>query len=136
MQAIGAAVLIRVFGRLWVDPIASILIALLVVYSSWSLLRQSVAVLMEGAPGHIDVDAVRDALRAVKGVDDVHDLHIWTITSGFVALSAHLVVKAPGDAGEVLKLAEVCLVDRFNIRHSTLQLDIGGPCEQVHHDPH
>jgi cobalt-zinc-cadmium efflux system protein len=136
VQAIGAAVLIWTFGWDWVDPIASMLIALLVVYSSWSLLRQSVAVLMESAPGHIDVDAVRTALRMVPGVDDVHDLHVWTITSGFVALSAHLVVALSSDAANVLRVSEACLVDRFDIRHSTLQLDMGGPCAQAHHDTH
>jgi cobalt-zinc-cadmium efflux system protein len=135
-QAIAAAILIWVFGWTWVDPAASILIALLVVYSSWSLLRQSVAVLMEGAPGHIDVDAVREALGAVRGVDEVHDLHVWTITSGFVALSAHLVVSPSCDAEEVLRLSERCLVDRFSIRHSTVQLDIGRPCGQAHHHTH
>jgi cobalt-zinc-cadmium efflux system protein len=135
-QAIAAAILIWMFGWDWVDPGASILIALLDVYSSWSLLRQSVAVLMEGAPGHNDVDALRDALGAIHGVDDVHDLHVWTITSGFVALSAHLVVDASADAADVLRRSEQCLADRFAIRHSTLQLDIGNRCGQAHHDTH
>ena len=90
IQAIVAGALIWAYGWRWVDPVASVLIGLLVIYSSWSLIRQSVAVLMEGAPGHIDVDAVRSALLAVPHVTQVHDLHVWTITSGFVALSAHL----------------------------------------------
>lgn len=132
-QAIVAALLIWLFGWLWVDPIASILIAMLVVYSSWTLLRQAVAVLMEGAPGHIDVDAVRQALASVQGVDDVHDLHVWSITSGFVSLSAHLVIAAGVDATGVLRLAEDRLVARFGIHHSTLQIDVGGVCAQAHH---
>jgi len=136
VQAIAAAVLIWYFGWYWVDPVASILIALLVVYSSWSLLRQAVAVLMEAAPGHIDPDAVRQALSAVQGVQEVHDLHVWSITSGFVALSAHLVVERFEAGSEVMRLAESCLVDRFKIRHSTLQLDVGGACTQTHHDVH
>jgi cobalt-zinc-cadmium efflux system protein len=136
VQAIVAAVLIALFGWYWVDPLASILIAMLVVYSSWSLLRQSVAVLMEGAPGHIDVDAVREALAAVDGVQEVHDLHVWTITSGFVALSAHLVVSAGAEAPDVLRTSEACLKERFRIRHSTLQIDVGGRCAQAHHDVH
>ena len=131
-----AGALIWYFGWYWIDPVASILIALLVVYSSWSLLRQSVAVLMEGAPGHIDVDAVRDALGAVRGGQELHDLHVWSITSGFVALSAHLVVGSLAECADVLPLAESCLASRFNIRHSTLQLDIGRPCGQAHHDVH
>ena len=80
------------------------------VYSSWSLLRQSVVVLMEGTPGHIDVAAVREALAALVAVEQVHDLHVWSITSGFVALSAHLViVSTNADGAEVLRLPERCL---------------------------
>jgi cobalt-zinc-cadmium efflux system protein len=135
-QAMGAAILIWLFGWTWVDPVASILIALLVVYSSWALLRESVGVLMEGTPADIDPEGIRTALRGLAGVVDLHDFHVWSITSGFVALSAHLVVPADADAGEVLHRAEACLADRFKIRHSTLQLDVGGACRQVHHDVH
>ncbi|MEO5821454.1 MAG: cation diffusion facilitator family transporter [Vicinamibacteraceae bacterium] len=135
-QAIGAAVLIWVFGWAWVDPVASIAIALLVVYSSWALLRESIGVLMEGTPANIDPDAVCRSLQAVVGVEDVHDFHLWSITSGFVALSAHLVVPVTADPGVVLRAAESCLADEFGIRHSTLQLDVGGECRQAHHDIH
>jgi cobalt-zinc-cadmium efflux system protein len=133
-QAIGAAVLIWTFGWTWVDPVASILIALLVVYSSWSLLRQSVGVLMEGTPAHIDPAAVLEALHDVAGVDDVHDFHLWSITSGFVALSAHLVVPVTADVPDVLSRSQACLAERFGIRHSTLQVDLGAPCRQAEHD--
>jgi cobalt-zinc-cadmium efflux system protein len=135
-QAIGAAALIWTFGATWIDPVASILIALLVVYSSWSLLRQSVGVLMEGTPAHIEPDAVLEALHAVAGVDDVHDFHVWSITSGFVALSAHLVVPATADISDVLRRSQACLAERFGIRHSTLQVDLGAPCREAHHDVH
>ena len=90
LQAIVAGALIWKFGWYWVDPVASVLIGLLVIYSSWSLIRQSVTVLMEGPRGHIDVDKVRTALLELPHVSNVHDLHVWTITSGFVALSAHV----------------------------------------------
>jgi cobalt-zinc-cadmium efflux system protein len=133
-QAIGAAAIIWTFGWAWVDPVASILIALLVVYSSWSLLRQSVGVLMEGTPAHIDPDAVLEALRDVAGVEDVHDFHLWSITSGFVALSAHLVVPGTADVPDVIRRSHACLADRFAIRHSTLQVDLGGECGDVQHD--
>jgi cobalt-zinc-cadmium efflux system protein len=133
-QAIGAGVLIWTLGWTWIDPVASILIALLVVYSSWSLLRQSVGVLMEGTPAHIDPAAVLDALRGVAGVDDVHDFHLWSITSGFVALSAHLVVRRDADVPDVLRRSQACLAERFDIRHSTLQVDLGAPCHQALHD--
>jgi len=133
-QAILAAGLVWAFGWNWADPVASILIALLVVYSSWSLLRQSVAVLMEGTPADVDIGAVRRQLATVPGVSDVHDLHVWTITSGFIALSAHLVVRDGTMAGDVLRSVEQSLADRFGIRHSTLQVDLGQPCQQVRHD--
>jgi cobalt-zinc-cadmium efflux system protein len=84
MQAIAAGALIWAFGWFWVDPLASVLIGLLVIYSSWSLIRQSVSVLMEGTPCHITMDAVDRAPKEVETVGDVHDLHIWSITSGFV----------------------------------------------------
>lgn len=135
-QAIGAAALIWTFGWQWVDPVASILIALLVVYSSWSLLRQSVGVLMEGTPAHIDPAAVRSALKGVAGVEDVHDFHLWSITSGFVALSAHLVVPATADVRQVLQRSQACLAGQFAIRHSTLQIDLGGSCSEAHDDVH
>jgi cobalt-zinc-cadmium efflux system protein len=135
-QAIVAAVLIWTLGWTWVDPVASIAIALLVVYSSWALLRESIGVLMEGTPAHIDPDAVHRSLQGVAGVEGIHDFHLWTITSGFVALSAHLVVPVTADPREVLRLSEARLADEFGIRHSTLQLDMGGECGQAHHDVH
>lgn len=135
-QAIGAAALIWMFGWTWIDPVASLLIAVLVVYSSWSLLRQSVSVLMEGTPAHIDPEAVRRALRSVAGVEDVHDFHMWSITSGFTALSAHLVVPVTADAADVLRRSQTSLAQQFGIRHSTLQLDFGDACHEAHHDVH
>src|SRR5690606_2854927 len=89
--ALGAGALILLYGWTWADPVASLVIGVLVLYSSWNLLRETVAVLMEGAPGHIDVDEVREALHRVPGVTSAHDLHVWTITSGMVSLSAHVV---------------------------------------------
>jgi cobalt-zinc-cadmium efflux system protein len=133
LQAIVAGGLIWALGWYWVDPLASVLIGLLVIYSSWSLLRQSVAVLMEGAPGHIDVDAVRSALLEQPHITSVHDLHVWAITSGFVALSAHVV--CPGDHNHeaLLRGAQQMLAERFGIRHSTIQIDRDPACDAAHH---
>jgi len=133
MQAIVAGALIWAFGWYWVDPFASLLIGLLVIYSSWSLIRQSVAVLMEGAPGHINVDDVRSALLELPHVLNVHDLHVWTITSGFVAMSAH--VTCPGDHNHdsVLSGARKMLADRFGIRHTTIQIGRGPSCAGTDH---
>ena len=133
VQAIAAAVAIALFGWTWIDPVASILIALLVVYASWSLLRESIAVLMEGVPAGIDLEQVRAALNGVPGVRDVHDLHVWSITSGFVALAAHLVIDDAAGAASALRAARACLAERFDIHHTTLQLDVGAECRYVDH---
>jgi len=133
VQAIVAGGLIWVFGWNWADPLASVLIGCLVVYSSWSLIEQSVAVLMEGAPGHINVDDVRSTLLELPGVSNVHDLHVWTITSGFVALSAHLTCVDPDRQDSVLRSAHELLASRFRIRHTTIQLDRGPSCEGTAH---
>jgi cobalt-zinc-cadmium efflux system protein len=122
VQAVVAGVLILWFGWTWIDPLASVLIALLVAYSAWSLLRESVAVLMEGSPAHIDVSEVREALCGHPQVCDVHDLHIWTITSGLESLSAHVVVDADAPA-DVLPELQRMLGERFGIEHVTIQLE-------------
>jgi cobalt-zinc-cadmium efflux system protein len=122
VQAIAAGVLISAFGWKWADPLASVLIGLLVVLSSWGLLRDAVAVLMEGVPAHLQVDEVTEAMAGVPGVTAVHDLHVWTITSGFVALSAHVVV-GPDCSEDVLWRVRAVIHDRFGIDHSTIQVE-------------
>jgi cobalt-zinc-cadmium efflux system protein len=122
IQAIAAGVLISGFGWTWADPLASVLIGILVVVSSWGLLRESVGVLMEGVPADLELDEVVAAMAGVAGVVAVHDLHVWTITSGFVSLSAHVVVEP--DCGEdVLWRVRALLHDRFGIDHSTIQVE-------------
>jgi len=123
VQVIVAGALIWAFGWNLADPLASLLIGLLVIYSSWNLLKQSVAVLMEGAPVHIDVDQVRDAMVSVPSVEGVHDLHIWTITSGLVSLSAHIVTNESSPDGSLLKELRELLHDRFGIDHITIQIE-------------
>lgn len=120
---LAAGALIVLFGWRWADPAISVVIGLLVLYSSWSLLREAVAVLMEGAPGDIDVDEVRAALHSVAGVHSAHDLHVWTITSGMVALSAHVVTTDPDDTGRLLDRIRRMLHDRFGIHHITVQVE-------------
>jgi cobalt-zinc-cadmium efflux system protein len=136
LQAIVAGGLILLFGWHLADPIASVVIGVLVLYSAWSLTRASVAVLMEGVPSHLDVDDVREAIVGVEGVGGVHDLHIWTITSGFVALSAH-VVEAAGervDRNRLLGRVRRSLAEEFGIEHTTIQVEppdfdgCDGPC--------
>src|SRR4029078_13032244 len=91
VSALVAAALIWKYDWNCADPVASVLIGLLVIYSSYDLLRESINILMEGTPRHLDIDDVQQALAAVSGVSAVHDLHVWTITSGMVSLSTHIV---------------------------------------------
>lgn len=124
VQAIVAGGLIVLLGWNWLDPLASVLIGILVIFSSWALMRESVAVLMESAPGHVDVDEVRNCLMRIPGVQEVHDLHVWTIASGLVALSAHIAAERP--SGAVMHDLQHELEERFGIRHTTIQFDLPG----------
>lgn len=124
--AISAGALIWAFGWTWADPLVSAIIAMLILFSAWNLLKESVAVLMEGAPGHIDVDEVRDAIRGVDGVLAVHDLHVWTISSGLVALSAHVDVDSLDGYSEMLGHLRHMLGHEFGIGHTTIQIEPAG----------
>ncbi len=130
VQAIVAGGLIMAFGWYWLDPLASVAIGVLVIVASWALMRESVAVLMESAPGHVNVDDVRSCLMAIPGVQAVRDLHVWTIASGLVALSAHISAERPSAA--VLHDLRHDLEDRFGIRHTTIQFD---PPDEDGHQP-
>jgi cobalt-zinc-cadmium efflux system protein len=138
LQAVVAGGLILLFGWNIADPIASVLIGVLVLYSAWRLTREAVAVLMEGVPGHLDIDAVRNSMLSVEGVAGVHDLHVWTIASGFVALSAHVVPVADAPLATVaggeglLRRLTLDLEHRFSIRHTTIQIEPPDfePCEE------
>jgi len=126
LGAILAGLAVWLFGWYRADPIISVIISLLIVWSSWNLVRQSVAVLMEGTPGGIDVDEVEKVIRQVPGVYGVHDLHVWSITSGFVALSVHAVIAEEIGAGEwqrVLQDIRTRLHDGYGIHHVTVQLE-------------
>jgi len=116
--------LILAFGWTWADPVASIIIGLLVIRASWSLVKETVGVLMEDAPGHIDVDDVRRAMLEVEGVRDVRDLHVWSITSGLESLSAHVFVDDAGAHHRVLCATREMLCERFGIEHVTIQVEL------------
>ena len=120
---VAAGVIILATGWLEADPLVSALIGVLVLVSSWSILRDSAAILLEAAPSGIDTRAVGDRLARAPGVVEVHDLHIWTITSGFPALSAHVLVGRGEDChARRIELARL-LHDEFGIEHTTLQVD-------------
>jgi len=119
---------LAIWARGWTaaDPIASAVIALLVLRSAWSLLRETVDVLLEAAPSHLDVDEVRAALAAERGVASVHDLHVWTITSGMTSLSCHVHCTPDADGHALLLRLHELLRVRFGIEHATLQIEPAG----------
>lgn len=121
--AIVAALLIMLFGWNIADPIASVVVALLVLSSGWRVTKDSIHVLMEGKPNHIDMVKVKEKLIRIRGVKNIHDLHIWAITSDFPALSCHLVVTDGSDRDTILKQASDLLNKSFSIQHTTIQLE-------------
>jgi len=120
---IAAAVVILTTGWLYADPLISVLIGALVAASSWGVLRESVSILLEATPNNIDAEEVEAKLLSVAGVTDVHDLHIWTITSGFPALAAHVLVERGEDCHGKRRELERLLDAAFHIDHTTLQVD-------------
>jgi cobalt-zinc-cadmium efflux system protein len=110
-------------GWVVVDPIAGAVIALFLLTRTWSLLRQTVNVLLEGAPAHLDVEEIEAALAARPSVRRVHDLHVWTLTSGREAMSAHVVVEPGAPSDKILEELHVVLHARFGIDHTTIQIE-------------
>lgn len=121
VATIVAALIIQFTGWFAADPILSAVIGLLVVYGAWSLLRESVDVLLESAPKGMEIADVRRAIEKTPGVQGVHDLHVWTVTSGFVALSAHVEMKSLANWESVLGALATMLREKFGIAHVTLQ---------------
>ena len=121
-----AALVILLIGWEYADPVVGALIGLLVLASSWSILRDSIDVLLERSPRGLDVEQVGSAMAAADGVREVHDLHVWEITSGFPALSAHVLVGRDTDCHAVRRSIEELLHDRFGLEHTTLQVDHEG----------
>lgn len=124
LGAIVAAVCVTWFGWNWADPVASLVIAVLVVFSAWALLRSTVGVLMQAVPSHIDIAAVHGALVSIAGVREVHDLHVWSVTSGKDVVSAHVTAEPGADREAVMSEVQRRLRERFDLRHSTIQFDV------------
>src|SRR5437763_242953 len=109
------------------DPLASAAIGLVIVPRTWVLLRQAVNVLLEGTPPHLDLAEIEAAIQRVFGVRRVHDLHVWTLTSGREAMSAHVVVDDVGESDRLLRELHEVLHARFGIDHTTIQLETEPP---------
>jgi cobalt-zinc-cadmium efflux system protein len=122
-----AGVVVWTTGFERADPIASLAVAGSMLLAAWPLLRASGRVLLEAAPEELDPDDVGGAMRAHPGVTDVHDLHVWEISSGFPALSAHVLVERDGDCHRIRRELESVLHERFGLDHTTLQVDHAQP---------
>lgn len=121
--AIIAAVLIMLFGWYIADPIASMIVSLLVLYSGWNILKESINILMEAKPTNIDSDKVTELLKSIDGVQDIHDLHIWMITSEFTSMTVHLHVKENADRDQILDQAKHIMQEKYGIKHVTIQIE-------------
>jgi cobalt-zinc-cadmium efflux system protein len=136
VAAIIAGALMTFYGWYAADPIFSALIALLIVWSSWTLIRESTNVLLEGTPAHINLAAVEAVIRETDGVNDVHDLHVWTITSGRDALSAHVIHSTTTSPPELLRELRTKLLERFGVDHLTIQMETVGSEDETFHFCH
>lgn len=127
--AILAGILVWQFNWNLADPIISVVIGVLILFNSWSLLVECVNVLLEGVPKGVNVAELRRALESVERVTEVHDLHVWTLTSGMLALSVHLRVQEQANHSEVLKTVTCLLKEGHRIEHVTIQLE---PADYAH----
>ncbi|MDR4889657.1 cation diffusion facilitator family transporter [Fredinandcohnia sp. QZ13] len=121
--AIIAGVLMLLFEWYIADPIISVVVALLILKSAWGVLTTSIHILMEGTPITIDQKEVKATLEEIDGVIDVHDLHIWTITSGMDSLTCHILIKDDHDSQDILQQAIDKIRDKFKIEHTTIQIE-------------
>jgi cobalt-zinc-cadmium efflux system protein len=129
---VSAAVAIRVTGWERADALASLLTTLLIIRGAWKLVRESVDVLLESTPAHIPLEAVRAQLEAIPGIESVHDLHVWTVTSSMVAMSAHAIVREPARQQHVLEHVHDAM-RLFGIEHVTVQLERSEMYERERH---
>lgn len=121
--AIIAAVLIIFFGWYIADPIASMIVSMLVLYSGWNILKESINILMEAKPSDIDTDKIVGFLKSLEGVENIHDLHIWMITSEFLSMTVHLEVSPTADRDIILEKAKRFIGKEIGINHLTIQIE-------------
>jgi len=119
----------------WPDPVVSVLVSLLICFSAWRLMRESVEILLEGAPAHVSVTAMRRELCLLPGVESVHDLHVWTLTSGLHAMTCHAVIDTE-NTQELLHQMNAVSRNRFNVSHTTIQLETEDICSSGSHNCH
>jgi cobalt-zinc-cadmium efflux system protein len=129
---IGGLVIVST-GWYLIDPILSILISCVIIYGAWELLKESVNILLESVPSHINIEAVAEEIAKVQGVQEAYHIHLWTITSGVYALSAHVLIDDQLVSGcrNVIDEIKALLTQKFNVLHSTIQLE----CEKCDMSP-
>lgn len=128
--ALAAGIVIQTTGWTLADPLVSVGIGLLILYSSWDIVRESVDILMQGTPREMRLEDIEECLRSIKGVCQVHDLHVWTLTSGKYLLSVHLVVSREDEPRPIIDAAQNRLRERFGIGHTTVQVDPEDECTE------
>ncbi|MGO4497909.1 cation diffusion facilitator family transporter [Paenibacillus sp. 2RAB27] len=121
--AIIAGAVMLLFGWYVADPIISIIVSLLILRGAWGVLKSTLHILMEGTPSSISIVSVKQVLEEIEGVIDVHDLHVWTITSGIEAMSCHLLIKDDRDSQTILQQGITVIEKRFGITHATIQIE-------------
>ncbi|HQZ81743.1 MAG TPA: cation diffusion facilitator family transporter [Pyrinomonadaceae bacterium] len=126
VAALVSGLLIIAFGWLWADAATSILISGIIIFGAWRLVSESVNVLLEGTPSHIDIAKVKNTILAIEGVTGVHDLHVWTISSGLEALTAHINHDDSVEHSDLLSVVRARLHDSFSIDHLTIQMETTG----------
>lgn len=130
-----AGIVILLTGWLYIDPLLSLGIAALIAFGAWGIVRETVNLLLEGTPGNVDLEAVTSEIKRTEKVTSVHDLHVWALSTEAMALSCHVVVgECPlADAEHVVRDLEQRLCDRFEIGHTTIQVESCHPCGDIEH---
>ncbi|WP_221564872.1 cation diffusion facilitator family transporter [Alkalihalobacillus sp. TS-13] len=121
--AIIAAIFIIVLDWGYADPIASVFVSLLILISGWRVTKEAIHVLMEGTPDHINIEEIKSSLSTFPEIKNIHDLHVWSITSGYIALSCHITIEEETDHQQLLKQASDHLKEDFHINHTTIQIE-------------
>ena len=127
VAALLAGAMVHFFGVNRADPVLSVLIALLVAYSGWRVLRETTSILLEATPGHLDVSAIEAAIRGCPGVRDLHDLHVWRISDRFDALTVHVTLERGAHGAEVCRAVAEQLKAEFGLAHATIQPEAPPP---------
>jgi cobalt-zinc-cadmium efflux system protein len=128
-----AGIVMLLAGWYYADPIISAAIGLFIFPRTWQLIKEATAVLLEGTPKDVDLDNLRKCVLAIPGVENMHDLHVWSLTSGVNAMSAHIVIQEDVVQNEILKKVTELIASEFKISHTTLQLELPGYEEKETH---